>query len=207
MHRHAFSTGTVPALRGSASGGTAPALRGGASFLLLTALVSGCGANLAPVLDVRNAPVVTAQGVAPSRPLVRDAIVRALASRTWQIAEERPDALVASVSAGGHDATVLVQYDERSFSITRVDSSPGLKYDGSYIHRRYNHWVDRLRASIEQELSQTTAAPAPAPAQAAATTATAAPATVAAEPAAAPMPAGPTDPALALPPAPPPAKP
>jgi hypothetical protein len=205
MHRHAFLTGTAPALRGGASGGTAPALRGGASFLVLTALMSGCGANLAPVLDVRNAPVVTAQGVAPTRPLVRDAIVRALASRTWQIAEERPDALVASVSAGGHGATVLVQYDERSFSITRVDSSPGLKYDGSYIHRRYNHWVDRLRASIEQELSQT--ATAPVPAQAATTTAAAAPATVAAEPAAAPTPAGSSDPALALPPAPPPAEP
>jgi hypothetical protein len=204
MPRHALSTGTAPARRGGASA-TAPALRSGALLLALTAVMSGCGANLAPVLDVRNAPIVTAQGVAPTRPLVRDAIVRALASRTWQIDEERPDALVASVSAGGHDATVLVQYDERSFSITRVDSSPGLKYDGSYIHRRYNHWVDRLRASIEQELSQTAAVPAPAPATA--TTAAAAPATVAAEPVAAPTPVGSTDPALALPPAPPPATP
>jgi hypothetical protein len=153
-------------------------------------LSMACGANLAPVLQVDNAPVATAPGVAVSHPFVRDAILRALASRTWSVVEERPDGIVAKVSSGGHTASVLVRYDERSFSIGYVDSSPSLKYDGSHIHRRYNHWVDRLRASISQELNQASpaaapvaAAPAPAPATAAPAAAVPAPA---ATPAAAP---------------------
>jgi hypothetical protein len=127
------------------------------SFLLATA---GCGANLAPVLDVQNAPVITAHGVVSTPLLVRDAIVRALASRTWQIVREEKQEIEATVSAGGHSATALVQFDERSYSITRVSSSPGLKYDGTRIHRRYNHWIDRLRASINEELGRM---PPPAP--------------------------------------------
>jgi hypothetical protein len=170
-------------------------------LLLAVALVVGCGANLAPVLDVQNAPVVTPQGVAPNNQLVRDAIVRALANRTWSVVEERPNEIVARVSAGGHDATALVKYDERSYSITRVDSSPGLKYDGTYIHRRYNHWIDRLRASIQQELStaQPGAAPAAEPAAPAAASTTPAPD-------AAPAATG-TAAADDVPPAPPPAQP
>jgi hypothetical protein len=141
-----------------------------------------CGASLAPVLQVDNAPVAAAPGVAVNRPFVRDAILRALASRTWSVVEERPDGIVARVSSGGHTASVLVRYDERSFSISYVDSSPGLKYDGSHIHRRYNHWVDRLRASISQELNQSSpvaAAPAAAPAPAAVPPAAVPPAAVA----------------------------
>jgi hypothetical protein len=183
MHRHRFS---LP------------------SILLCIAFTSGCGANLAPVLDVQNAPVVTPRQVAPTRALVRDSIVRALASRNWQTVEERADELVARVSAGGHDATVLVRYDERYFSISRVDSSPGLKYDGSYIHRRYNHWIDRLRTSIQQELSH--AVPAAQPAQTAAATTDPAPASAAAEAVTAPALAAPAE-QTALPPAPPPARP
>jgi hypothetical protein len=181
MHRHRFSS---------------------SSLVLVIACFTGCGANLAPVLDVQNAPVITPQGVPPTRPLVRDSIVRALASRNWQIAEERPDELVARVSAGGHDATVLVRYDERYFSISRVDSSPGLKYDGSYIHRRYNHWIDRLRTSIQQELSH--AVPAAQPAQTAA--APGEPAPEAADVGPSPALTAPAE-QSALPPAPPPAKP
>jgi hypothetical protein len=137
-------------------------------FLCCTISLSmACGANLAPVLQVDNAPVAVVPGVAVNRPFVRDAILRALGSRTWSVVEERPDGIVAKVSSGGHTASVLVRYDERSFSISYVDSSPSLKYDGSHIHRRYNHWVDRLRASISQELNQAipvAAAPAAAPA-------------------------------------------
>jgi hypothetical protein len=137
---------------------------------LLASLVlasAGCGANLAPVLEVHNAPVITAHGVMATPMLVRDAIVRALASRTWQIVREDGQAIEASVTAGGHGATALVQYDERSFSITRLTSTPGLKYDGTRIHRRYNGWIDRLRGSINEELGRIpppppVAAPAPA---------------------------------------------
>ncbi len=129
-------------------------------WLLVIGLCLGCGANLAPVLQVQNAPVAPPAGVTATRVLVHDAIVRALVSRTWVVVEERADGIVAKVSSGGHDASVLVKYDEHTYSISYVSSSPGLKYDGTNIHRRYNHWIDRLRASIDQELSLLHAPPA-----------------------------------------------
>lgn len=129
-------------------------LAGVARLLVLVGLSVGCGANLAPVLEVDNAPVAPPAGVAATRELVHDAIIRALASRTWAVVEDDADGIVAEVSAGGHSASVLVRYDARSYSIHRVSSSDGLKYDGTRIHRRYNHWIDRLRASIGQELNQ-----------------------------------------------------
>jgi outer membrane lipopolysaccharide assembly protein LptE/RlpB len=128
---------------------------------LLVLLLSGCGFNTAPVLQIRNAPVVTARHGAVSQSEVRDAIARALASRSWTIQEEAPGALTGQITAGGHTASVLIRYDAQHYSITYVSSSAGLLYNGTSIHRRYNHWIDRLRASITQELSKLQGEPPP----------------------------------------------
>jgi hypothetical protein len=136
------------------SSGRFGAVKARSAWLLSVALVSSaCGAGLAPVLNVDNAPVVTAAGVPQTRGVVHDAIVRALASRNWQLVQDTSDGIVASVTSGGHTATVHIGYDERTYSIHYVDSSPGLKYNGTAIHRRYNQWVDRLRASIRAQLT------------------------------------------------------
>jgi len=134
-------------------------------FLCLAFASGACGANLAPVLNVDSAPVVAAGGMPATRPFVHDAIVRALSSRNWQLEQETPDGITASVSSGGHTATVHIQYDEHTFSIHYVDSSPGLDYNGTSIHRRYNHWVDRLSSSIRAQLASSvpSAEPAAAP--------------------------------------------
>jgi hypothetical protein len=153
MHR--FAKYAVGPARGAAKAG----------LLCLALASSACGANLAPVLNVDNAPVVAVGGATPTKPYVRDAIVRALASRNWQIEQETPDGITASVTTGGHSATVHIQYDDRAFSIHYVDSSPSLKYDGTAIHRRYNLWIDRLRAAIRAQLASPSAMPvAPPPA-------------------------------------------
>ena len=120
------------------------------SFALITA---GCGANLAPVLEVRSEPVTLPSGTAPTAPAVRDAIVRALAHRGWTVVSEQGPAITARVQAMGHWAIARIDYTGSAYSITRVDSSPGLKFDGERIHRHYNHWIDRLRASIAEELA------------------------------------------------------
>ena len=149
-----------------ASGSVPPLLRA-ALLSCLTLLSAACGANLAPVLNVENAPVVTATGETPAtKAFVRDAIIRALSSRGWQLEQETPDGITASVSSGGHSATAQIQYDERTYSIHYVDSSPGLKYNGSSIHRRYNHWIDRLRAAIRAQLASSAPVPEAVPADA-----------------------------------------
>jgi hypothetical protein len=166
-------------------------------------LASGCGAMMAPVLDLQGVPVALPAGLTPSIARTRDAILRGLADRGWTIDREEGQTIVASVSAGGHQATVGIDYSADSYSIHYVTSSPGLRYDGIEIHKRYNHWVDRLRVSINKELASSPAQEpeGPPPAPAAAPTE---PAPAPAEPAPeAPAPAAPAEPGM--PPAPPPA--
>lgn len=175
---------------------------------------AACGGGLRPIYNVHNAPVVMGRGQAPSAPVVRDAIMRSLASRGWQLDREGPDGIVATVTSGGHSATVLIQYTAQSYSISYLDSSPGLRFNGAAIHRRYNDWIERLHKTIRRELQSgggygvqvvvpgaaVQVAPT-APAAAPAAPAPAEPAPVAPAPAApAPAPA-PAPPAAAPPPA------
>jgi hypothetical protein len=180
--------------------------------LLLALLLStsiGCGFNTAPVLDIVNSPVVLAHGVSPAEAVTRDAILRALVERKWTIVKEEGTSILATVTAGGHTATVGITYNATSYSIRYVDSSPGLKYDGVEIHRRYNHWVDRLRVSINEHLANAPPAPSAPTAGGEVTAPPVEPPTgpVLPPPAdPAPAAAHPQAPAEPMPPAPPPAK-
>jgi len=130
-----------------------PATRGPRAWLVASALLlAACGGGLARVHNIQNAPVVVPRGQSPSTPHVRDAIIRALASRGWQLNREGPEGIVATLISGGHSATVHIQYDEHTYSIQHVDSSPGLKFNGAAIHRRYNDWVEKLNRSIRSLL-------------------------------------------------------
>jgi hypothetical protein len=133
-------------------------------------MLAACGGGLQPLHNIRNAPVVTSRGRQPTVQSVHDAIIRALAGREWQIVREGPDGIVATVVSGPHSATVLIQYDARAYSISYLDSSPGLKFNGHGIHRRYNDWIDRLHRAIRKQLAasdwvgvQVTVAPVQAP--------------------------------------------
>jgi hypothetical protein len=132
-------------------------------LLACSALSSACGANLSPVMDVKNAPVVLPAGMPPSPALTRDAIMRAIVDKHWTIDGENGQTIVTSVSSGGHFATVRIDYDASYYSITYLKSSAGLKYDGQNIHRRYNHWVERLQEAINRSIAQTGMVPATVP--------------------------------------------
>lgn len=129
-------------------------MRNAALFFLLF-FTTACGFNKAKVLDIHDAKVTLPDGVVPSDAVVRDAILRALAERTWTVEGEEPHTIVASVSAGGHSATAGISYDDLHYSIKRLESSPGLKYDGIEIHRRYNTWIKNLRKTIDKQLLMT----------------------------------------------------
>lgn len=170
--------------------------------VIVALVLAACGGGLVPVHNVR-APIVAPHGQAHSLQTVREAIMRALLGRGWLVDREGPDGIVATVVSKGHSATVLVQFDAQSYAISYLDSSPGLKFNGGAIHRRYNDWIDRLDKTIRKELASSDAYPARAVAPAGAMpvqpapTAPAAPAAPAA-PVAEPAPA--TAPAVAPPP-------
>jgi hypothetical protein len=122
--------------------------------LALAVLLAACGGGLVPLYNVRNAPVVTGRGQMASAPEVRDALMRALVERSWQVDREGPDGIVATQVSRGHSATVLIQYNPSAYSISYLDSSPGLRFNGADIHRRYNEWIDRLDNAIQKFLAR-----------------------------------------------------
>lgn len=113
--------------------------------------VSGCGANLAPVNNITNAPVSAAMRDR-SIERVRAAIVKGLAMKGWIVEEERPGVVIGTVQSGGHSATVQINYNQQAYSIMHRASSPGLQFDGVNIHRRYNHWIRLLNESIQRSM-------------------------------------------------------
>lgn len=122
------------------------------TYALSLLSLAACGGGLVPVHNIQNAPVVVGQGQSASAPQVRDAIIRALGSRGWQLNREGPDGIMATMISGGHSATIRIQYDEHTYSIQYVDSSPGLRFNGRAIHRNYNGWVEKLNRSIRSLL-------------------------------------------------------
>jgi hypothetical protein len=129
-------------------------------FLFIFLLLAACGGGLAPVHNVR-APIAAPQGQIHPLPAVRDAIVRSLLGRSWQVDREGPDGIVATIVSKGHSATVLIQFDAQSYAISYLDSSPGLKFNGAAIHRRYNEWIDRLDKTIRKQLASHEVYPSP----------------------------------------------
>lgn len=130
-----------------------------AALALLTVL-AGCF-RTAPVLDVHDAVMPYHEAVADDPVWVHDVLVQALALKTWTIEQDEPGKIIASVSAGGHSARVMIRYDGSRYSIQHVDSSEGLLYDGYEIHKRYNHWISRLQTAISHIAADRMAAQAP----------------------------------------------
>lgn len=134
------------------------------SVALACSSLVACHANQAPVLNVVNAPVYS-YGTPLGEADVRAAIARGLAVKGWTIESEQPRLIRARVDVPPHWARVQIPYSDRGFSIYHAGNSPSLKFDGERIHRRYNHWIDRLRAAITAELRAPgpPGRPAPAP--------------------------------------------
>ncbi len=111
----------------------------------------GCTA-VTTVVHQPEQHVARQDGTSVTQDDVKRAVIRALARRAWTVEETTDDAVVASVSAGGHSATVKVAIGPGTYTINHLKSSEGLRYDGTEIHHRYNHWVRRLDSTIMNEL-------------------------------------------------------
>jgi len=130
--------------------------------LVLTAAIGlfvGCGGALAPVLQIEQASAVSANGAPLPRAQVQQLVYSALLAKGWNIDNAADGHFIATTRSGEHFATVRVDCGDGAYAIHFVAASPSLRFSGDRIHRRYNHWIDRLDHAIGGELSR--AAPTP----------------------------------------------
>ena len=104
------------------------------------------------IQNVENAPInVSSSNYDLSD--VTKAIQRAGAGLGWQMKEETPGHIVATLFLRSHMAKVDITYTLDEFSINYRDSS-NLDYDpaSNVIHKNYNGWIQNLSNAISANL-------------------------------------------------------
>lgn len=118
-------------------------------LLLTSVLILLASCQTVPVYTVENAEIFTASGKKPTLAQVRTAIRRAAVSKTWKVKELNPNTLVARVGKKTIAVVVTIEFTTDRYSIKYRDSK-NLSYKDGMIRSRYNSWVTKLRARIEE---------------------------------------------------------
>lgn len=120
------------------------------SLAFSAVIFMGCG-NTAPIMNVDGAPVTTASGKKAKLAQVKKAILLAGASKGWQMREIKPGLIEATVHRSNLMAKVTISYTASSYNINYKDST-NMRYDGTNVHKRYNHWIRLLNDQIRNQL-------------------------------------------------------
>ena len=118
--------------------------------LLASLTIVACGS--VPILNVSNAPAVNASGKTLSPEQVKSAIIRAGAGLGWQMKEDGPGKITATLELRNHTAAVDIPYSPASYSIV-YKSSSNLHEGGGNIHKNYNGWIQNLTRAINVQLA------------------------------------------------------
>jgi len=119
------------------------------ALVLLVAFLAAC--RTAPIYNVDDAPVTTADNAQPTMKQIEQAIVQAGTGLGWRMEPQGPGHIVGTLYLRGNMAQVDINYDRKSYSIHYKDSK-GLNYDGEKIHKNYNGWVQNLDNRIRSRL-------------------------------------------------------
>lgn len=119
------------------------------AILLVTLAVTGCAT--VPIMSVDSAPVPTVAGKPMTQEQVRAAIVRAGGALGWQMKDDGPNKMVATLMLRTHQAVVEIPYSSTSYSI-KYRSSINLDESNGNIHKNYNGWIQNLNKGINTQL-------------------------------------------------------
>ncbi|WP_376693193.1 hypothetical protein [Wenzhouxiangella sp. EGI_FJ10409] len=112
----------------------------------------GC-ATTAPVLESPRQVSVPAAADAGD---VEDAVIDALRTRGWAVAERSDGRIVADLNVRAHFARIDIRYDADSVTLEYVDSR-NLEYEvvegEERIHGNFNSWMTNLVNDIQRSLS------------------------------------------------------
>lgn len=103
--------------------------------------------GLREIYDIINVPI--AQG--HSIEAVEKAIFTSGKQNGWLMKKQKDGFILAKKVVRKHTMVVRISYDQEHFSITYI-TSENLKYQGYYIHRNYNVWIQQLEQGINFNL-------------------------------------------------------
>ncbi len=122
-------------------------------LLHLFAAPAMAGGGPVPIIDLIDAPVVTASSVNPDLTAVQNAILAGLIVKGWTGQVVHPGLVHGLLLLREHRAEVDISFDSKAYSIKYV-SSEKLDYDAKklLIHRNYNNWIVYLHRAIDAEM-------------------------------------------------------
>jgi hypothetical protein len=118
-----------------------------AIFILVLSLTVGCASRTKPVYNVENQAIEYNL----SMEQVEKAIVKSGAQKKWRMMVVKPDQIIGNILVRSHKARIQVDYTEKSYAITYLESDNLLYKDGK-IHRNYNRWINYLDQTIQTNL-------------------------------------------------------
>lgn len=121
-------------------------------LVLASTMVFLAACQTLPVYTVEDSVIFTSSGKEPSLAQVRRAIIQGAVSKTWSVREIDSNTIVARVGKKTIEAVVTIKYSTKKYSILYRDSK-NLSYKDGMIRSRYNSWVKKLRARIEEKLA------------------------------------------------------
>jgi len=115
--------------------------------------VMGCRAG-GQVLEIKDAPVLTASGKVATIDQVQKAIIDAGIKQQWIMTVVKPGEILGEFNIQSHTIHVTIPYTSNKYSILYKDSS-NLRYDPvkRTIHVNYAIWIQRLDTEIRARLS------------------------------------------------------
>ena len=125
-----------------------------ASLTLLSAATlahAGC-MRCDPIYNVAQAPATNASGKTLSNEQIKAAIIRAGSTLGWQMKDDGPGKITATLNIRKHTAVIAIPYSPAGYSITYL-SSVNLDEGDGQIHKNYNGWIQNLSRGINAQLS------------------------------------------------------
>ena len=118
-----------------------------AILILVLTIAVGCAGRTKPIYNVENQAI----DFNLTMEQVEEAIIKAGAQKKWRMMVIKPGQIVGNILVRSHKARIQIDYTEKFYAITYLESNNLLYKDGK-IHRNYNRWINNLDQTIQSNL-------------------------------------------------------
>ena len=118
-----------------------------AIFILVLTIAVGCAGRTKPIYNIENQSI----DYTLTMEQVEKAIIKAGVQKKWKMMVIKPGQIVGNILVRSHKARIQIDYTEKIYTITYLESNNLLYKDGK-IHRNYNRWINNLDQTIQSNL-------------------------------------------------------